>query len=99
MSAHATLHPETLNRFFEIDCYPSEGTSAIWTTRVIKAILALERNNVYWPDENERKAIDRHFEEEEDIPDGCVGIIDGFHVPFAYKPARHDAVDFFSYKS
>ncbi|AAW45247.1 hypothetical protein CNH01500 [Cryptococcus deneoformans JEC21] len=76
----------------------SEGTSAIWTTRVIKAILSLERNNVYWPDENERKAIDRHFEEEEDIPDGCVGIIDGFHVPFAYKPARHDAVDFFSYK-
>lgn len=76
----------------------SEGSSLLWTYRVIEAFMGIEDQVVVWPDERGRSCIANTFDEER-LPGGCVGVMDGCLIPFAIKPPRPDASDFFSYKS
>ena len=75
-----------------------EGTTVAWTTRVMVALLDMEPNVLFWPDADEREEIARAFDREHDVRDGCVGIIDGFHVVLAHRPRRPDGADWFNRK-
>ena len=63
------------------------------------ALLEIEDRVTFWPEEEEREDIARAFESEWEVPGGCVGIMDGFNVVLAYRPARQDGSDFYTRKN
>lgn len=65
---------------------------------MIVALQGVEDQVAVWPDGRGRSHIANYFEEE-GLPSGCVGPMDGSLIPFAIKFPRPDAPDFFSYKS
>jgi hypothetical protein len=71
----------------------SEGSVLKYTERVTKALLSLESEFIRWPDASKRQQISRRLNRKFqtlypgcDFP-GCIGFVDGTHIPFAVRPA------------
>jgi len=60
-------------------------------------MLPLEPKYTKWPKQAEREQIAEEFEED-GIPGGCVGAIDGCHIVLYACPATPDRKDFFNRK-
>jgi hypothetical protein len=56
--------------------------------RCFEAILKLEKDYVYWPNQEERNQIKRHFGSRSFFKD-CVGCIDGTLIPLAFAPGKN----------
>ena len=79
-------------------CYGfCEGTVVAFVRRVVTAILAIGKEVIKWPSEQERVIIKNRFKREAGI-NGAVGIIDGTPVIFSQRPAIDGEV-FWSRKS
>jgi len=75
--------PRNLASFFGIGV----GTTVLYMERVQKAILALEKETVIWPDKEERKVISKYIKDRYLFPN-CVGLIDGTLLPLEFKPSK-----------
>ncbi|KAJ1552819.1 hypothetical protein HK096_010313, partial [Nowakowskiella sp. JEL0078] len=60
----------------------SVGTMILYTNRVIKALLILEKEFIQWPDPVERQNIACRIKATFGFPN-CIGIVDGTHINFA----------------
>jgi DDE superfamily endonuclease len=69
------------------------GTAAAYRDRVTKAIRALSKEYVYWPDEEEREAMAKEVLKKYGFPH-CVSIVDGTLFPLAFEPETEDAPDY-----
>lgn len=76
---------------------PVEGSVVKFTDRVTAALLGLESRYTRWPKRAERERIAEEFEEE-GIPGGCVGAIDGCHMVLYARPGLEDHKDFLNRK-
>ena len=63
------------------------GTVKSYVDQVVKALVSLKDDFVYWPDENERDEMKARLSLQ-GWPD-CVGIIDGTHVGLETKPLKY----------
>ena len=70
-----------------------KGTSGVFCRRVIKAICSLRDRYLFWPNEQERKVLERLTYEEFGFPH-CVGIADGTLFPLSFEPDSEDAPDY-----
>lgn len=68
-----------------------------FTRRFIIAVLSLERECLFWPEEDERKEFSARIKEQTGFPD-CLGFVDGTLIPVSTKPGWHGE-DFYSRKS
>ncbi|OXA46779.1 protein ANTAGONIST OF LIKE HETEROCHROMATIN PROTEIN 1 [Folsomia candida] len=69
------------------------GTVDAITKRVIKAIVSVEKEWIYWPDETEREKLAELCPQ---LP-GCIGIVDGSHINLEEAPIN-DPQSYFSRK-
>ncbi len=72
------------------------GTVVFYTQHVVKALLSLEKQYVFWLEEEERSAISTRMATHR-FPD-CVGFIDGTYVVLRYCPTK-DEKTFLNWKS
>jgi DDE superfamily endonuclease len=70
-----------------------KGTAEVYKKRVAKAIRALKKQTVFWPDEDERKEIAARIMLKYGWPN-CVSIVDGTLFPLAFSPETEDAPDY-----
>jgi hypothetical protein len=63
-----------------------EGTTELYRKRALEAILSLEATVVFWPDEEERKAMSLRIQKIFHFPN-CVGLVDGTLLPLENKPS------------
>jgi hypothetical protein len=71
---------------FAVICGVSYGSVIKYTERVFKAIISLQNQFVFWPNERERLKISERFGNIHGLP-GCVGVVDGTPVHFMQRPA------------
>lgn len=69
------------------------GTSELYRSRAITAILSLKKKYVRWPDADEREEISQRFKRRYDCPN-CVGQADGTLVELVFAPQTPDAPDY-----
>jgi len=62
-----------------------EGTVGLYTNRIMKALLFIRDDVIYWPDVRERQAISRRFEGKYGLP-GAVSVLDGTPIPYSQRP-------------
>ena len=62
-----------------------EGTVLLFTDRVFTAILSLKDKSIKWPNSRERRRISRAFAAKDGL-ENAVGVVDGTHIHFAWKP-------------
>jgi hypothetical protein len=74
-----------------------QGTTTLFTRRVITALNSLAPQFITWPDQNERLRSSQSFEDGYSLP-GAVGIVDGTHVVLTQKPGI-DGETYFDMKS
>jgi hypothetical protein len=67
-----------------LDIY-GKGTVQSYVDQTVNAILSLEKDVLFWPDEAERKLISERIEQHNNFPK-CVGIVDGTHICLVVKP-------------
>lgn len=72
------------------------GTVHLYCMRCLMAILALERQVVFWPGDSERRTTARRIEQAHGF-EGCVGFVDGTLFPVYAKPSTNGE-DFYSRK-
>jgi DDE superfamily endonuclease len=69
------------------------GTVENFKRRVVKAIMSLRKDVIFWPGEAERAQISARIEAQYKFKD-CVGLMDGTLFPLRFKPERKDAPDY-----
>jgi hypothetical protein len=69
------------------------GTVELYRSRCVVAIRSLRKHAIQWPDEEERKKIQKRIYKEYRWPK-CVAIADGTLFPLAYEPQSDDAPDY-----
>jgi hypothetical protein len=61
------------------------GTAQLYRDRALLALLSLQSQAYFWPDEEERKIISQRIRKIYNFPD-CVGFADGTLLPLAFCP-------------
>ncbi|OBZ80416.1 putative nuclease HARBI1 [Choanephora cucurbitarum] len=75
------------NRVFHLPVYAYiEGSVVNFLRRFMKAILALEKETVFWPCAEEREVIQERIVSKTGFPN-CIIFVDGTRIPLEYKSA------------
>ena len=71
----------------------SYGANSAYRDRVVQALIALRKEYIRWPNEDERKEISDRIECKFHFPN-CIGFMDGTLFPLALEPSSDDAADY-----
>ena len=64
-----------------------EGTVAVYTKRIIQALLSLEKDVISWPNKTEQRAIKDRIRDQLGFPN-CIGYVDETLIGLRFKPSR-----------
>jgi len=62
------------------------GTVHLYTSRVIKALMSIQKDFIHWPTDEEKRVCSEYMDERYCLK-GTVGIVDGSHFNLSQRPS------------